>query len=164
MPKNLRAGSQPTNDLGLDLQGGSHLLLEVDVPSVLAQRREALVDSVRDGLRRGSPRIGHRRLGVRDQCVGFDLLREADRDRVVEICSLNRMLSIHFTKSQPRANLILFATPRLVVEKSLHLQLISQLKLFAGVLMRWVLESPLFNDKERTGLLCRFQASEIRKD
>ena len=76
--------SQQMN-LGLDLQGGSHLLLEVDVPSVLAQRREALVDSVRDGLRRGSPRIGYRRLGVRDQCVGFELLREADRDRVVEI-------------------------------------------------------------------------------
>ena len=29
--------SQQIN-LGLDLQGGSHLLLEVDVPSVLAQR------------------------------------------------------------------------------------------------------------------------------
>ena len=62
--------SQQMN-LGLDLQGGSHLLLEVDIASVLAQRREALVDSVRDGLRRGSPRIGYKRLGVRDQCVGF---------------------------------------------------------------------------------------------
>ena len=40
-------------NLGLDLQGGSHLLLEVDVASVLAQRREALVDSIRDGLREG---------------------------------------------------------------------------------------------------------------
>ncbi len=72
-------------NLGLDLQGGSHLLLEVDVPSVLAQRREALVDTVRDGLRRGSPRIGYRRLGVRNQCVSFELLREADRDRVIEV-------------------------------------------------------------------------------
>ena len=67
-------------NLGLDLQGGSHLLLEVDVASVLLQRREGMVDSIRDGLRRGTPRIGYRRLGVRGECVGFDLLREEDLD------------------------------------------------------------------------------------
>ena len=76
--------SQQIN-LGLDLQGGSHLLLEVDVASVLSQRREGMVDSIRDGLRRGSPRIGYRRLGVRGECVGFDLLREADLDRARRI-------------------------------------------------------------------------------
>ncbi|NBP73263.1 MAG: protein translocase subunit SecD, partial [Alphaproteobacteria bacterium] len=72
-------------NLGLDLQGGSHLLLEVDVASVLAQRREALVDSIRDGLRRGSPRIGYRRLGVRNECVGFDLRRDEDREQADEV-------------------------------------------------------------------------------
>lgn len=72
-------------NLGLDLQGGSHLLLEVDVASVLAQRREALVDSIRDGLRRGSPRIGYRRLGTRNECVGFDLRRDQDQDRAREV-------------------------------------------------------------------------------
>ena len=72
-------------NLGLDLQGGSHLLLEVDVASVLLQRREALVDSIRDGLRRGSPRIGYRRLGVRGECVGFDLRREQDQDRARQV-------------------------------------------------------------------------------
>ncbi|RZO34918.1 MAG: protein translocase subunit SecD [Rhodospirillaceae bacterium] len=74
-------------NLGLDLQGGSHLLLEVDVASVLAQRREALVDSIRDGLRRGSPRVGYRRLGSRSECVGFDLRRDEDHDRAREIFS-----------------------------------------------------------------------------
>lgn len=68
-------------NLGLDLQGGSHLLLEVDVASVLDQRRQALVDSVRDGLRRGSSRIGYRRLGIREDCVGFELRREEDSER-----------------------------------------------------------------------------------
>ena len=72
-------------NLGLDLQGGSHLLLEVDVASVLAQRREALVDSIRDGLRKGSARIGYRRLGVRNECVGFDLRRDEDHDRAREM-------------------------------------------------------------------------------
>ena len=31
-------------NLGLDLQGGSHLLLEVDVAAVLAEQLETLVD------------------------------------------------------------------------------------------------------------------------
>ena len=72
-------------NLGLDLQGGSHLLLEVDIASVLAQRREALVDSVRDGLRRGSARIGYKSLGARNQCVGFELIREVDHERAGEV-------------------------------------------------------------------------------
>lgn len=74
-----------TINLGLDLQGGSHLLLEVDVNSVLRQRREALVDSIRDGLRRASPRIGYRQLGIRGQCVGVNLRQESDLDRAREI-------------------------------------------------------------------------------
>ncbi|MDH3335109.1 MAG: protein translocase subunit SecD [Rhodospirillaceae bacterium] len=38
--------------LGLDLQGGSHLLLEVKVDVVIAERLEALVDSIRTELRK----------------------------------------------------------------------------------------------------------------
>jgi preprotein translocase subunit SecD len=72
-------------NLGLDLQGGSHLLLEVDVDSVLRQRRDGMIDSIRDGLRRGSPRIGYRRLGARGNGVGFDLLREEDLQRAREV-------------------------------------------------------------------------------
>ena len=72
-------------NLGLDLQGGSHLLLEVDVAAVQSQRLEGLVDAVRDGMRRGTPRIGYRRLGVRGECIGFDLLRDEDMSRAREI-------------------------------------------------------------------------------
>ena len=39
-------------NLGLDLQGGSHLLLEVEVDVVVQERLNALVDSVRDALKR----------------------------------------------------------------------------------------------------------------
>ena len=35
--------------LGLDLQGGSHLLLEVDVNTVIKEQLESLVDSMRVG-------------------------------------------------------------------------------------------------------------------
>ncbi|GAN76932.1 protein translocase subunit SecD [Acidisphaera rubrifaciens] len=40
--------------LGLDLQGGSYLLLEVDMKAVVKERLDSLVDSVRTALRPGS--------------------------------------------------------------------------------------------------------------
>ena len=39
-------------NLGLDLQGGSHLLLEVDTKSVLKEKSEDLVDDIRKSLRK----------------------------------------------------------------------------------------------------------------
>ena len=39
-------------NLGLDLQGGSHLLLEVDVNTVINERLDALVDNIRTALRK----------------------------------------------------------------------------------------------------------------
>ena len=40
--------------LGLDLQGGSHLLLAVDVAAVIQEDLEALEDTVRRSLRKGA--------------------------------------------------------------------------------------------------------------
>ena len=48
--------------LGLDLRGGSHLLLEVDVASVMKEHLESLVDSMRSVLRKA--RIGYGELGI----------------------------------------------------------------------------------------------------
>ena len=39
-------------NLGLDLQGGSHLLLEVDTNAVLKEKSEYLVDDIRSTLRK----------------------------------------------------------------------------------------------------------------
>ena len=39
--------------LGLDLQGGAYLLMEVDTPSVIKSQVEALRDDVRQKLREG---------------------------------------------------------------------------------------------------------------
>jgi preprotein translocase subunit SecD len=58
-------------NLGLDLQGGSHLLLEVGVDTVIEERLEDLVSEVRLALRR--ERIGYRGLGVQDGMVRFTL-------------------------------------------------------------------------------------------
>lgn len=58
-------------NLGLDLQGGSHLLLEVDVDVVIAERLESIVDQARRNLR--EQRIGYRGLGVSGDAVRFTL-------------------------------------------------------------------------------------------
>ena len=55
--------------LGLDLQGGSHLLLEVQVDAVIRERLVALVDAARTELRRS--RIGYRGLGIQGQGIAF---------------------------------------------------------------------------------------------
>src|SRR5512144_2908014 len=53
--------------LGLDLQGGSHLLLQVDVQAVVRERLESLVESMRDELRKA--RIRYQDLSVDGQSV-----------------------------------------------------------------------------------------------
>ena len=62
--------------LGLDLQGGSHLLLEVQVDAVIEERLEALVDSVRIELRKA--RIRYAGLGIDGFGVAVTI-READK-------------------------------------------------------------------------------------
>lgn len=62
--------------LGLDLQGGSHLLLEVKYQEVMRERLESLVDSVRSTLR--SEQIRYNNLGVSGDGVGVTI-RDADQ-------------------------------------------------------------------------------------
>ncbi len=65
--------------LGLDLQGGSHLLLEVQVSAVIKERLAAMVDNVRSTLRRA--RIGYRGLGVRSRGVAVTIRNPDDLDK-----------------------------------------------------------------------------------
>lgn len=51
-----------TVNLGLDLQGGSHILLQVDLGSVTKQRSEDVIDSLRPSLR--EQKVGYKRLAV----------------------------------------------------------------------------------------------------
>ncbi|MVZ97455.1 protein translocase subunit SecD [Sphingorhabdus sp. IMCC26285] len=48
----------PTINLGLDLAGGSHILLEADTSQLAETRLESLEDNVRTAMRRANPRIG----------------------------------------------------------------------------------------------------------
>ncbi|MBT5190882.1 MAG: protein translocase subunit SecD [Rhodospirillaceae bacterium] len=68
-------------NLGLDLQGGSHLLLEVEAGVVIQERLNALVDSVRPALR--GKRIGYRDLGLRDNAVTVSIRKPEQLDLAV---------------------------------------------------------------------------------
>ncbi|MGE4218580.1 MAG: protein translocase subunit SecD [Alphaproteobacteria bacterium] len=58
-------------NLGLDLQGGSHLLLQVETGAVLRERLETLVDTVRATLRQAG--IQYTGLGIAGDGVAFTL-------------------------------------------------------------------------------------------
>ena len=70
-------------NLGLDLRGGSHLLLEVEVQAVIDEYLEALVGSARDELR--SERIRYRSLSKTETSVGVTIPDAADREKAVEL-------------------------------------------------------------------------------
>ena len=50
--------------LGLDLQGGSYLLLRVESESLQTDRLNSLSDELRLAMRSASPRIGYKNLKV----------------------------------------------------------------------------------------------------
>lgn len=70
-------------NLGLDLRGGSHLLLEVEVQAVIDEYLETLVDSTRVELR--GERIRYRGLGKTANSVGVTIPEADKRDRALEL-------------------------------------------------------------------------------
>ncbi|MCU0894725.1 MAG: protein translocase subunit SecD [Rhodospirillales bacterium] len=69
--------------LGLDLQGGSHLLLDVDTGALIRERLESMVEAVRAELR--GARIRYEQLGIAGKAVQVTIPEAADRARVEEI-------------------------------------------------------------------------------
>lgn len=72
-------------NLGLDLRGGSHILLEADPADVRKARLEVLEDVVRQGLREASGgAIPYMDLSVANGAVSFTVRNAGDVDRAVE--------------------------------------------------------------------------------
>lgn len=63
-------------NLGLDLRGGSHLLLDVDLPHYLRDQYEMLADNIRKELR--TQKIGYKNLKFLSNQVQLDLRRIED--------------------------------------------------------------------------------------
>ncbi|MFD1613125.1 protein translocase subunit SecD [Sphingomonas tabacisoli] len=57
VPERLMPFKAPRINLGLDLSGGSHLLLEADATSLQKQRLEQMEETIRTEMRRAEPRI-----------------------------------------------------------------------------------------------------------
>jgi preprotein translocase subunit SecD len=69
--------------LGLDLQGGSHLLFEVDVAAVVRERLESAKDALRDILRKNN--VNYTGISVSNGVVGAQLTDPSTRDKVLSL-------------------------------------------------------------------------------
>ena len=68
--------------LGLDLRGGSHLLLEVDMATVIRDRVEGLIDGARQQLRTAN--IGYTALNAGERAVTVQLRDPAQAEEAVK--------------------------------------------------------------------------------
>jgi preprotein translocase subunit SecD len=71
--------------LGLDLQGGVHFLLEVDLTAAHADRMQSVEDAVRAAFNDAEPRVGYTGLSAGPEAVSFHLRDAADRGRAQEL-------------------------------------------------------------------------------
>lgn len=71
-----------TISLGLDLRGGSHLLLEVATDNVIDEHMQMVVDQTRTTLR--AAKVGYTDLGISDRSVRFKLTDVAQKDKAKE--------------------------------------------------------------------------------
>ncbi|MCK0128739.1 protein translocase subunit SecD [Erythrobacter sp. F6033] len=72
---------EPTVNLGLDLAGGSHLLLEAEAEEVAAQRLQNMEEAVRQAMRNAEPRIRIGDISTADGRLSFMLSDASDIDR-----------------------------------------------------------------------------------
>ncbi len=77
--------ARPTINLGLDLAGGSHILLEADQSQVAQQRLENMEESVRPLLRNASPRIRHGEISTQNGSLVFMLEDPSQVDAAREL-------------------------------------------------------------------------------
>ncbi len=72
-------------NLGLDLQGGSYLLLEIEVDALIKEKLNSLVSDVRSKFRSPSNRIPYTELGIDGQKVIVKILNKDNFERAFEI-------------------------------------------------------------------------------
>ncbi|MCH2486635.1 MAG: protein translocase subunit SecD [Erythrobacter sp.] len=75
----------PTVNLGLDLAGGSHILLEAEPSQVAGQRLENLEEAVRTALRQAEPRIRIGDVSTTDGRLAFMVADMGEVDRAREL-------------------------------------------------------------------------------
>jgi preprotein translocase subunit SecD len=81
----LQAFSASPMTLGLDLRGGVHFLLEVDMDAALTQRLEVNASAIRELLR--SERIRYRNTTIDERSLSIDFASSEDRDAARRLIS-----------------------------------------------------------------------------
>jgi preprotein translocase subunit SecD len=84
-PEWLQAFSASPMTLGLDLRGGVHFLLEVDMEAALTQRLEVNASAMRELLR--GERIRYRNTDVEERSLSIDFASAEDRDTARSLIS-----------------------------------------------------------------------------
>ncbi|MBA3898564.1 MAG: protein translocase subunit SecD, partial [Sphingomonadaceae bacterium] len=74
----------PRINLGLDLSGGSHLLLEAETSDVAKQRLDSMEDSVRTEMRRATPKIDIGDISTANGALAFFVRDTMQLDAAVE--------------------------------------------------------------------------------
>nr|WP_314070116.1 protein translocase subunit SecD [uncultured Roseococcus sp.] len=89
LPRSAFPGWMPVRQiaLGLDLRGGSYLLLEVDTSVLLRERLEGLVESTRRGMTQANPRIAYTGLSAQpdQRRMSLRVTDSAQRDAAARI-------------------------------------------------------------------------------
>jgi preprotein translocase subunit SecD len=80
----LGLGSMPRINLGLDLSGGSHILLEADTADVAKQRLALMEETVRTEMRRGTPKVDIGDISTAGGRLSFMVRDIAQLDAAVE--------------------------------------------------------------------------------
>ena len=116
--------AQSRINLGLDLRGGAHFLLEVDLRSVLNERLTNLSDSVRADLRK--QQVGFKDVNVEPgNAVVITLRDEAQRAKAIEgIRALDQSLAVSGTGDTIRvaySEQELFRRKREVIDQSIEI-------------------------------------------
>jgi len=70
-------------NLGLDLKGGSYLLLKADMDIVFSEKLEILLSDIRSALRKS--KIGYKKLSVNDEKISFQKRDPIPNDQIKSI-------------------------------------------------------------------------------
>ena len=82
--RSIGLGGAPRINLGLDLSGGSHLLLEADTADVAKQRLQQMEDQIRTEMRRGSPKVEIGDISTQGGRLSFMVRNSTELDTAVE--------------------------------------------------------------------------------
>ncbi len=80
----LHLGGMPRINLGLDLSGGSHLLLEADTDDLAKQNLQKMEDTIRTEMRRNDPAIGIGDIATNNGALSFMVRDVTQLDAAVE--------------------------------------------------------------------------------